>query len=73
MISDRYNSEGDGGVPPWSGLYNHRDVILASHGGGMRVFIGGRGLRGGGAVANEVIYPEVTSYYCGIYRELPYI
>ena len=56
MGNDIGNAECGGGVPPSSGSAYIREFILASRGGGMGVFIGGRGLGGSGYVANEGVY-----------------
>ena len=39
----------------------------------MVVFIGGRGLGGDGAVANEGLHLEAEGYHCGIYCESPHL
>ena len=52
MGSDGCDAEGDGGVPPSSGLSDRRDVISASWVGGVGLVVGDRGLGGGGDVAN---------------------
>ena len=37
--------------------------------GGMGVPIGGRGLGGGGSLANEGVNLEAAGYHCGVYFE----
>ena len=61
--SDVCYAEGDGGIPPQSGLEDLRDYSSESQGWGMGVVIGGRGLGGGGSVANEGVYLEAAGYH----------
>ena len=61
MDKDIWDAEGAGGVPPSSGLADSRAVKLENWEVGMGVVIGGRGLRGGRAVANEGVHLEAAS------------
>ena len=71
MGSDVCDAEGAGGVPPLSGSEDCRDVRSASWGRGVGVVIGGTGLGGGRAVANEGVDLKAAGYHCIIYSEPP--
>ena len=73
MGRDIFDAEVYGGVPPSSGLADHRDVSSDIQGGGMVVVIGGGCLRGGGYIANEVVHLEVEGYHCNIYCEYAHL
>ena len=73
MGSDGGNAKGAGEVLPLRGTEDIRDVRLASWGGGVVMVIDGRGLGGGGDVANEGVFLEATGYHCGIYLKSPHL
>ena len=56
--SEGGDNEGDGGITPSVGPEDIWDIILASQGGGIGVFIGGGGLGDDGAVENEGVHLE---------------